>query len=210
MSAADLTLRHWTKLEDLQEASPNSTSSSETTASGPQERKWVLRPLYQRLPVALVHLGIGYGIINLVLTSRARTVRRIWVLPPTESATSSAANSELQAARNNLKAGSTSATTVSPQSPPAYSPKSQLIIQSAKHLPTQGRVTSIRSCSLISGSVKETSDSLRLKIPGFQGMFTIGLDDVLIDGKKKDKREASDAMHKLFGKRVKWVFNEAQ
>ncbi|KAK7692018.1 hypothetical protein QCA50_005423 [Cerrena zonata] len=208
VSAAELTLRHWTKLEDLPEPSPNSPSGS---TEPQEERKWVLRPLYHRLPLALVHLGIGYGIINLVLTSRARTVRRMWVIPPPE--TTPVSNPGLQATRhnlNNIKPTSPSLTQTQPHNPTQYSPKSQLIIQTAKHVPTQGRVSQIRACSLISGSAKDASDSLRLKIPGFQGMFTIGLNDVLIEGEKKDKREASEALYKLFGKRVKWVFNDAQ
>ena len=218
MSAADMTLRHWTQLEDLPEPLPNSPPGSESTE--PQERKWVLRPLYYRLPVALVHLGIGYGIINLVLTSRARTVRRIWVLPPTEPATSSTANSTIQAARaaHNLKPNPSTNSNASPTSPTLQSltptqisPKSQLIIQSAKHLSTQGRVSQLRACSLVSGSVKDTSsDSLRLKIPGFQGLFTIGLDGVLIDGEKKDAGAAGEALRRLWGKRVKWVVNQGQ
>ncbi|KAI0077177.1 hypothetical protein K474DRAFT_1109201 [Panus rudis PR-1116 ss-1] len=174
-SAFELTLSHWTQLEEL--PAEESTSSSSENAEEKKPQRYVMRPLWQRLPVATGQLVVGVAIATLLVASRSRTVKKIFVIP-TPSASSSASSQSHSIAQL-------------PRS------KLSLIIQTAKHFKSQGRFVPLSKCSL------ETSKDpmeVGLKVEGINGPFWIGLEGAKVDqgiladlggsvGGKKEKGE---------------------
>ncbi|KAF7798871.1 hypothetical protein EIP86_010099 [Pleurotus ostreatoroseus] len=82
---AELGLSHWTE-EKVVEPTAHPQGASQdpvpTTDSVPQ-KEYVLRPLYQRLPFAGAQLFLGLSVAWAIVTTHARLVRRLYLLPHT-------------------------------------------------------------------------------------------------------------------------------
>ncbi|CAL1711773.1 unnamed protein product [Somion occarium] len=206
VSAFELTLRHWTQLEDPSSPTEDSKSTSESAPTAENEQsqqpRYVLRPLWHRLPFACGHLAVGFFIANMLLTTRSRLVRRIYVIPPKIPQDTPLPEAVRTVKTNFRNAPSSSSTKTSPAtSPPA---KSLLVIQSAKHISSQGRVVPLNACSIVGG---KENDAVRIKVPGIRGMFYVGLDSAKIEGESKGMKDVGDAMYGLFGRRFRRVLD---
>lgn len=116
-----------------------------------------MRPLWQRLPIAGGQLFIGIVLATLIMGSRSRIVRRLYVVP----GSSISPNPLVQ----------------------AISPKQRfLVLQSVHHFRGQGYVTPMQSCTLSKG---RDDTEVNIAVKGVKGGFLVGLDGATVEGKKE-------------------------
>jgi hypothetical protein len=74
-SAVELTWNHWTEPNEVSNKTPASNIPSDAQPS------FKLRPIWQRLGLCVIHLGIGVGAAVALIGSHTRVIRTLCVLP---------------------------------------------------------------------------------------------------------------------------------
>lgn len=168
VTACELTWNHWTQWEALPDEPESGDSAAKPTAQekDAKEKKghYVLRSWWQRVPFAGGQLFLGIALAALILGSRSRIVRRLYILPPASPSSS------------------TSQTAVrAPILSAAPSGNGRIVLQGVDHWRTQGKVFPKTECTLERG--KDESE-LILWINNVRGHHWFGMQDATINGKK--------------------------
>jgi hypothetical protein len=194
----ELILHHWTELKT---PPPDGSTDDATT----REPEYVLRPLYQRAPAVLGQFCVSAFVCILLLNSRARIVRRLYVLPssaltPTAlSPVLSTPSSASTAAVARLK----SKKSKQPQKHQGESGEQQqqqqlsqvLVAQNVYHFRGQGNVFAFDRTRLVQGY---GTNELAFEVDGWRGRFYLGLDGARVEGQQMDQWKAREALFKVW------------
>ena len=161
VAAAELIMNHWTeRVEPPQDNSkPSAPDASVNAQLEPVEPEYRLRPWYQRVPFAVGQYVVGGLICYVLLSSRARIVRRLYVLP--------AKDVDLSA----------------PLAPKLQKPPHDrfLVVQNAYHWAGQGEVFPFSAAKL--EPAKDESE-LAMRVDGKIGTYSVMLPDAKINEEK--------------------------
>ncbi|KAJ3527355.1 hypothetical protein NM688_g8138 [Phlebia brevispora] len=177
---AELVFDTWTEEKVLPEGETVNTKTT-TAASTSGEAKdtegppktFVARPLWQRLPLAGAQIAVGVGIAIMILTSHARIVRQLYVVP-----SSSLVQNEAYAAL-------------------AHSPQSRFVlIKSANGAASSGHVFPLDACKLERG---HDDAEMNVHVQGIRGNFWVGLPGATVNGEKTQSTwHAREALYNAF------------
>ncbi|KAI0688472.1 hypothetical protein BC835DRAFT_1284626 [Cytidiella melzeri] len=184
----ELIMHHWTELKTPASDEPyTSTSPPGTQVTLPEKPnptpapEYVLRPLYQRLAAATGQFCVGAFVCVLLLNSRARIVRRLYLLP----------------------SSAVTPTTLSPKLPPNPKGPSKtsafddrvLVAQNVYHFRGQGNVFPFAGTKLSQGY---DQNELAFEVVGRKGKFYLGLADAVVNGEKLDGWRTKEALFRLW------------
>lgn len=116
-----------------------------------------MRPIWQRIPIAAGQLFVGIALATLLLGSRSRIVRRLYVIPG-------------------------SSISPNPNIQPTFPKQQFLIVQSVHHFRGQGYVAPLKSCHLEKG---RDDTEVEMLMKGVTGRFWLGLEGATVEGKKE-------------------------
>ena len=176
-------MHHWTELKTPEPTEESSTQNS----SPPPKPEYVLRPFYQRAGAALGQFCVGAFVCILLLNSRARIVRKLYLLP--SSAVTETALSPKMPLKSKPKTP-TNSTTTRPNDDKV------LVLQNVYHFRGQGNVIPFASTSLEAGY---DTNELAFSVDGRRGKFYLGLEGASVNGEKMDNAwKAREALFKLW------------
>ncbi|KAI0941436.1 hypothetical protein AcW1_003333 [Taiwanofungus camphoratus] len=175
-ASCELVWNHWTHWEETPIDNSSAQPSELTNGKAPERSasqstgQYVLRPWWQRGPFAFGQLFLGLALAGVLLGSRSRIVRRLYILPPASGSTSVPAPTKTaQSASSIAKPGR------------GKSDERRLVIQCVHHFRTQGKVLPMRDCILDKG---QNETELTLRANDIKGHFWFGLNNATINGQK--------------------------
>lgn len=178
-------MHHWTEFRPLEEADAPASSSKATDAkpdaqNDPPKGEYVLRPIWQRTGAVVGQFGLGAFVCVLLLNSRARIIRRLYLIPSSDVAP----------------------TTLAPKLPKPKPSSRQpdrdqvLVAQNVYHFRGQGNVFPLSCCRLTKGY---DPNEVALEVAGVRGKFYLGLDGVTINDEPQTSTwNTREALFKLF------------
>ncbi|CCM02994.1 uncharacterized protein FIBRA_05109 [Fibroporia radiculosa] len=180
-SACELTWNHWSRWEPLSEASKSpSPATVATNASAldadTKETKghYALRPWWQRAPFAGGQFFLGVAVGVLILVSRSRVIRKLYILPPSNQ--SGALPSQ----------GSSAVVS---------SHDRRVLIQSVHHFRNQGKLFPMQDCALERG---HDDAEIILRINNVRGQHWFGLQNSTVNGQTLPVWQARDEIFKTW------------
>lgn len=169
----ELIVHHWTELKEPAEGAdtPGSIQASDgDKATGPE---YVLRPLWQRAAAAFAQFGLGAFVCVLLLNSRSRIVRRLYLLP----------------------SSAVTQTALSPKLPKSNRGGEVLVAQNVYHFRGQGNVFPFSQTQLARGF---DQSEVAFEVPGVRGKYYLGLEDAKINGELQPLWQTREALFRLW------------
>ena len=157
---------------DSEQQPPRAPGRQQTPEDERPKGHYVLRPAWQRGLYVAAQVFLGGSIAFILFIGRARTVRRLYIIPSPASVVSTTPKVPL----------------------PATSNASELVVLQTVHtLPNSGRVFQKDKCSLNPG--KDYTEAM-IRVDGVSGTFWVGLVNAKIDGVKMNAWNARDSLLK--------------
>ena len=155
--------------------SPDADSSNTTPPATEETKVYVRRPWYQRVPFAGAQIAVGIGIAVMVLTSHARVVQRIRVVPASTLVQNEAYRRLAPALQPVTRAGKGKKQAAS--STRAVPDEQFIFLEAASNRRGHGNVFPLKSCMLERGV---NDEELGLIVEGLRGKFWLGLPDAAV------------------------------
>ncbi|TCD69416.1 hypothetical protein EIP91_007763 [Steccherinum ochraceum] len=177
--ACELTWNYWTEVEKKPVSKIKGKDKAQDT-DGDEERKWVLRPVWQRASFAGGQMLLGVALSALILGAASRQVRRLYVVPTPKSLLSAEA---------------------------ANKPSKSLIVQTVHHLDGRGKIIPMDVCTLRKGRGEK---EIVVAPEGYTGTFWVDLvADAKVGGREMSTWNMRQTIYKAFyGAEWSKVLNE--
>ncbi|KAI0087088.1 hypothetical protein BDY19DRAFT_1073734 [Irpex rosettiformis] len=183
----ELIIHHWTELKTPE---PTTDSAQVNGDAPPPKPEYVLRPWYQRAGAVLGQFCVGAFVCVLLLNSRARIVRKLYLIP-SSAVTETALSPKLPPTSKHTPGQAASKAH-------NHNPNDDkiLVMQNVYHFRGQGNVFPFSSTDLSAGY---DSNELAFEVAGRRGKFYMGLQDASVNGEKMDNAWAArEALFKIW------------